>query len=80
MDRKSWERGHSDIALYQTNQQRITKIGAVSGESVADQTQRENSRLFRELSTKNRNITQEIVKKNKNYEEFSVSKRIESNN
>ena len=55
MDRKSWERGNSDIALYETHKD-WSCIGRISG-------------LI--------NLTQDTVKKKRNYEEFAVSKRIE---
>ena len=48
-DRANQQLESQRLELYQANQW-------------ADQAQRENSRLFGELSTKNRNITQEIVK------------------
>ena len=55
MDRKSWERRHSDIALYQTNQQlEAQSLELYQASRWADQAQRENSRSFGELSTQNR--------------------------
>ena len=55
----------------------ISGIGPISGESVGgSNTQRKHYR--RTESTKN--ITQEIVKTQKNHEEFAVSKRPESDN
>ena len=51
MDRKSWERRISDLALYETNQQLETqRLELYQANEWADQTQRENSRL--EIVTK----------------------------
>ena len=84
MDRKSWERKNSDIAPYETNQQlESQRLELYQANQWADQAPRQNIRLFGELSTKTestKNITQEIVEKQRNYEEFAVSKRIESDN
>ena len=55
MDRKSRERRNSGVALCQTNQQlESQRLELYQANQWADQAQRENSRLFGELSTKNR--------------------------
>ena len=55
MDRKSWERRNSDIALYETNQQlESQRLELCQANQWADQAQRQNIRLFGELSTKSK--------------------------
>ena len=55
MDRKSYERRNSDIALYETNQQlESQRLELHQVNQWADQARGANSRLFGELSTKHR--------------------------
>ena len=55
MDRKSWEMKNYDIGLYETNKQfESQRLEQNQANQWADQTPRENSRLFGDLSTKNR--------------------------
>ena len=55
MDRRSWERINSDIALNETNQQlEPQRLELYQANQWPDQGQRESCRLFGELSTKNR--------------------------
>ena len=64
---KSWERKNSDIVLYETHQQlESQRLELCQANQWTDEAQRQNIRLFGELSTKTKstkNITQEIVEK-----------------
>ena len=51
MDRKSWERRNSDLALYETNQQlESQRLEFFQANEWADQAQMVNSSLFGALS------------------------------
>ena len=55
MDRKSWERRKSDIALNETNQQlESQRLELYQASKWADQAQKENIGLFGDLCTKSR--------------------------
>ena len=54
MDRRSWERRNSDIALNETNQKLVSqRLELYQANQWPDHAQRENIRLFVELNTKN---------------------------
>ena len=82
---RSWERRNSDIAVNETNQQIESQlIGAVSGESTGWSGSQWKQLIIWRTEIKNRifqeHHSRDFVNKYRNYKEFAVSKRTESDN
>ena len=74
MDRGSWERRNSDIALYETNQQfESQRLALYQANQWTDHAHRDHIKLFEELNTKNR-IYQE-----KTFKRLTINSRITKN-
>ena len=74
MDRGSWERRNSDIALYETNQQfESQRLALYQANQWTDHAHRDHIKLFEELNTKNRIYQEKLFKR------LTINSRITKN-